>query len=74
MLKDARLLIEFQDKVVEVDAYQQNCIGFGLVINSERFSIKEVFIGVKLSINYIQAFGYKYYTYINLKSLPKGGY
>jgi hypothetical protein len=73
MLKDAGLPIEFWDEAVEADAYMRNHIGFGPVINGERFSAEEAFTGVKPSIDHIRVFGCKCYAYVNPKSLPKGG-
>ena len=73
MIKDARLLIKFWDKAAIADAYLRNRTAIGPT-NDEGIiiSLKEAYLGIKLSINYIRIWGCQCYSYIDLKSLPAG--
>ena len=54
MLKDANLLIKFQDKAAKADIYLRNYIATKLVINNKQISLKEAFTRITLLINYIR--------------------
>jgi hypothetical protein len=70
MLKDFGLLIEFWDEAVKADAYTQNHTLSGPKINGIRQTLIGAYIGEMPNIDYLKSFGYKYYRYINPKSLP----
>ena len=69
MLKEVGLLLEFQDEVVEHDAYIQNLIDTRPIINSSVISLYKAYTRITPLINYIKVQGYKVYTYINLKTI-----
>ena len=69
MLKEVDLLLEFQDKVVEHDAYIQNLIDTRPIINSSVRSLYKAYTRITPLINYIKVQRYKVYTYINLKTI-----
>ena len=69
MLKDANLLIKFQDEAVEADTYMRNCTNTGPTINRKKVSPKEAFTGKTLSINYICVQRSKCYSYIYPKTI-----
>ena len=69
MLKDANLLIKFQDEAVEADTYMRNRTNTGPTINRKKVSPEEAFIGKTLSINYICVQGSKCYSYIYPKTI-----
>ena len=72
MLKEADLLLEFQDKAAEHDAYIQNLIDTRPIINSSVISPYKAYTRITPSINYIKVQGYKAYAYINPKTIPAG--
>ena len=72
ILKEVDLLLEFQDKVVEYDAYIQNLIDTRPIINSSVISPYEAYTRITPLINYIKVEGYKIYTYINPKTILVG--
>ena len=72
MLKEAGLLLEFWDKVVEHDAYIRNLIDTRPVINGSVVSPYEAYTRITPLIDYIKVQGYKAYAYINLKTIPVG--
>ncbi len=69
MLKDADLLLEFQDYVVQYDTYVRSRLLSSLLIDRVRISPKEAYTSEKLSINYIRVFGLVVYLYVSPKSL-----
>ena len=73
MLKDSGLPIEFQDEAVEADAYTRNRTLSGLKINGIRQTPIGAYIGEMPDIDHLKPFGYKYYGYVDLKSLPANG-
>ena len=72
MLKEADLLLEFQDKVVEYDAYIQNLIDTRPIIDGSVISPYEAYTRITSLINYIKVQRHKVYTYINLKTILVG--
>ena len=70
MLKEAKLPLEFWDEAVEADTYQRNRISKG-----PKASVcpEEAYTGLKPSIDHIQVWGSKCYSYINPKTLPAKG-
>ena len=72
MHKEAGLLLEFQDKAAEHDAYIQNLIDTRPIINGSIISPYEAYTRITPLINYIKVQGYKAYTYINLKTILVG--
>jgi hypothetical protein len=73
MLKDSGLLIEFWDEAIEADVYTRNRTLNGLKINGIRQTLIGAYIGEMPDINHLKPFGYKYYGYVDLKSLPANG-
>ncbi len=71
LLKEADLLLEFQDKATKADYYIRNCIYNKLKLDSKRVCPEQAFSGKKLRINYIQVQEYKCYFYKNKKSMSK---
>ena len=72
MLKEAGLLLEFQDKVAEYDAYIWNLTNTRPIINGSVISPYEAYTRITPLIDYIKVQGYKVYTYINLKTILVG--
>ena len=72
ILKEAGLLLEFQDKAAEHDAYIQNLTDTGPIINSSVVSPYEAYTRITLLIDYIKVQGYKVYAYINPKTILAG--
>jgi hypothetical protein len=73
MLKDSGLLIEFWDEVIEADAYTRNRTLNGLKINGIKQTLIGAYIKEMPDIDHLKPFGYKYYGYVDLKSLPANG-
>ncbi len=69
MLKDADLLLEFQDYIVQYNTYVRSRSLSSLLINKVRISPKKAYTSKKLSINYIRVFGLVVYLYVSSKSL-----
>ena len=72
MLKEAGLLLEFQDKVVEHDTYIQNLIDTRPIINGSVISPYEAYTRITPLIDYIKVQEHKAYAYINLKTILVG--
>ena len=72
MLKEADLLLEFQDKVVEYNTYIWNLIDTRPIVNSSVISPYKAYTRITPLIDYIKVQGYKVYTYINLKTILAG--
>jgi hypothetical protein len=73
MLKDSGLLIEFWDEAIKADAYTRNRTLNGLKINGIRQTLIGAYIREMPDIDHLKPFGYKYYGYVDLKSLPANG-
>ncbi len=69
MIKNAELLIEFWAEVAKTDVYLQNQIITRLLINEVLMISKKTFIKIKLSIDHVQVWECKCYSYVDLKSL-----
>jgi len=69
MLKDADLLLEFWDYVVQYNIYVRSRLLSGLLIDRVRISLKKAYTSEKLSINYIKVFRLVVYLYVSPKSL-----
>ncbi len=69
MIKNAELLIEFWAKAAKTDVYLQNWIITRLLINEVFMISKKIFIEIKLSIDHVQVWECKCYSYVDLKSL-----
>jgi hypothetical protein len=70
MLKDSGLLIEFWDEAIKADVYTRNRTFNGLKINGIRQTLIGAYIREMPNIDHLKPFGYKYYGYIDPKSLP----
>jgi len=69
MIKNAELLIEFWAKAAKTNVYLQNWIIMKLLINKVFMILKKIFIKIKLSINHVQVWECKCYSYIDFKLL-----
>ena len=70
MLKDIKLLVEFQDLVAKANSYLKNQVIISrLIINGKVTSLEEAFSNKKPNVDYVRVQGYKYYSYVNLSSL-----
>ena len=69
MIKNAELLIEFWAKDAKTNVYLQNWIITRFLINEVLMISKKTFIEIKLSIDHVQVWECKCYSYIDLKSL-----
>ncbi len=69
MIKNAELLIEFWTEVAKINVYLQNWIITRFLINEVLMILKKIFIEIKLSIDHVQVWKCKCYSYINLKLL-----
>ncbi len=69
MIKNAELFIKFWAKVAKTNVYLQNWIIMRFLINKALMISKKIFIEIKLSIDYVQVWRCKCYSYIDLKSL-----
>ncbi len=69
MLKDADLLLEFQDYVVQYNTYIRSRLLSSLLINRVRISPKKAYTSKKLSIDYIRMFRLVVYLYVSPKLL-----
>ena len=72
MLKEVGLLLEFQDKVVEYDAYIRNLTDTRPIINGSVISPYEAYTRITPLIDYIKVWRYKAYAYINPKTILVG--
>ena len=70
MLKEAKLLLEFQDEAVKADIYLRNHVAIGPIINGKQVMPKEAFTRITLLIDYIRVQGSKCYLYVNPKTIP----
>ena len=70
MLKESGLLIEFQDKAREYNAYVRNRIQTRLVIDRIIISPYKAYTSKTLIIKYLKVQGSLYFTYVNLKDTP----
>ncbi len=69
MIKNAELLIKFWAKVAKTDVYLQNWIIMRFLINEVLMISKKIFIEIKLSIDHVQVWECKCYSYVDLKLL-----
>ncbi len=69
MIKNAELLIKFWAEAAKTNVYLQNWIIMKILINEVLMISKKIFIEIKLSIDHVQVWECKYYSYIDLKSL-----
>ncbi len=69
MIKNAELFIEFWAEAAKTDVYLQNWIIMKLLINEAFMILKKTFIEIKLSIDHVQVWECKCYSYVDLKSL-----
>ncbi len=69
MIKNAELLIEFWAEAAKTDVYLQNWIIMKLLINEVLMILKKTFIEIKLSIDHVQVWECKCYSYVDFKSL-----
>ena len=67
MLKESGLLIEFQDKAREYNAYVRNRTQTRLVIDKIIMSPHKAYTSKTLIIEYLKVQGSLYFTYVNLK-------
>ena len=69
MIKNAKLLIEFWAKDAKTNVYLQNWIITRFLINEVLMISKKTFIEIKLSIDHVQVWECKCYSYIDFKLL-----
>ncbi len=69
MIKNAELLIKFWAKAAKTDVYLQNWIIMRFLINEVLMISKKIFIEIKLSIDHVQVWECKCYSYVDLKLL-----
>ncbi len=69
MIKNAKLFIEFWAEAAKTNVYLQNWIITKLLINEAFMISKKTFIEIKLSIDHVQVWECKCYSYVDLKSL-----
>ncbi len=69
MIKNAELFIEFWAEAAKTDVYLQNWIITKFLINEALMISKKTFIEIKLSIDHVQVWECKCYSYVDLKSL-----
>ena len=69
MIKNAELFIKFWVKAVKINVYLQNWIITKFLIDEVLTILKKIFIEIKFSIDYIQVWECKCYSYVDLKSL-----
>ncbi len=69
MIKNAELLIEFWAEAAKTNVYLQNWIIMKLLIDKVLMILKKIFIEIKLSIDHVQVWECKCYSYVDLKSL-----
>jgi hypothetical protein len=76
MLIDARLPIEFWDEAVEARTYLRNRLPGGVELCTDNYTLspEQAYSGkMEVDVNHIRVFGSKCYSYVDPKSLPKGG-
>ncbi len=69
MIKNAELLIEFWAKAAKINVYLQNWIITKFLINKAFTTSKKIFIEIKFSIDHVQVWECKCYSYVDLKLL-----
>ena len=69
MIKNAELFIEFWAEAAKTDVYLQNWIIMKFLINEVLMILKKTFIKIKLSIDHVQVWECKCYSYVDFKSL-----
>ena len=69
MLKDADLLLKFWAEAVKTDVYLQSCINTDPWVNDESITSIQAFTGMKPSIDHLQVWGCKCYSYVDLRSV-----
>ena len=69
MIKNAELFIKFWAKAAKINVYLWNWIIIKFLIDEAFMISKKIFIKIKLSIDYVQVWKCKCYSYIDLKSL-----
>jgi len=69
MIKNAELFIEFWAEAAKTNVYLQNQIIMKFLINEVFMILKKIFIEIKLSIDHVQVWECKCYSYIDLKLL-----
>ncbi len=69
MIKNAELFIEFWAEAAKTNVYLQNWIIMKLLINEVLMILKKTFIEIKLSIDHVQVWECKCYSYVDFKSL-----
>ena len=69
MIKNAELFIKFWAEAAKTNVYLQNWIIMKLLINEVFMISKKTFIEIKLSIDHIQVWECKCYSYVDFKSL-----
>ena len=72
ILGEADLPIEFWPEAAQSDVYVRNRIRNSPEVNRQIVSLYKAFDKVRLSIDYLKVWGCIYYSFLPIKSLPKG--